>query len=53
MLVYLRDGSAQKIIRAATLRYKLQTKLSISLSHNIPTPADQSQHWPYNASANF
>ena len=26
--VYLRDGSAQTILRAATLRYKLQIKLS-------------------------
>ena len=29
MRVYLRDGSAQTILRAATLREKLQTKLSI------------------------
>ena len=32
MLVYLRDGSAQTILRADTLKYKLQIKLSISLS---------------------
>ena len=44
MLVYLRDGSAQKIVCAATLRYKLQIQLSISPSHSIlmagqPVPA--------------
>ena len=38
MLVYLRDGSAQTILPAATLRYKLQIKLSKSLCHNILTP---------------
>ena len=38
MLVYLRDGSAQTTVRAATLRYKLQFKLSISPSHNTLTP---------------
>ena len=38
MQVYLRDGSAQSIVRAATLRYKLQTKLSISPNHSILTP---------------
>ena len=38
MRVYLRDGSAQTIIRAATLRQKLQIKLSISPSHSILTP---------------
>ena len=27
---------------------KLQTKISISPSHSILTPANQSQHWPYN-----
>ena len=32
MLVYLRDGSAQTVVRAATLRQKLQTKLSTSPS---------------------
>ena len=32
------DGSVQIILRAATLRYKLQTKLSISPSHSILTP---------------
>ena len=36
--VYLRDGSAQTILRAATLRQKLKTKLSISPSHSILTP---------------
>ena len=38
MRVYLRDGSAQTILRAATLRQKLQIKLSISPSHSILTP---------------
>ena len=38
MRVYLWDGSAQTILRAATLRYKLQIKLSISPSHSILTP---------------
>ena len=38
MRVYLRDGSAQTSLRAATLRYKLQIKLSISPSHSILTP---------------
>ena len=38
MLVYLRDGSAQTILRAATLRYKLQIKLSTSPSKSILTP---------------
>ena len=37
MLVYLRDGSAQTSICAATLRWKLQIKLSISPSHSILT----------------
>ena len=37
-LVYLRDGSAQTILRAATLRQKLQIKLSTSPSHSILTP---------------
>ena len=59
---YLRDGSAQTIVRAATLRQKLQVKLSTSPSHSILTPgrpvpgadpitpgAWQSSHW----SANF
>ena len=36
--VYLRDGSAQTILRAATLRKKLQMKLSTSPSHSILTP---------------
>ena len=38
MLVYLKDGSAQTIVCAATLRYKLQIKLSTSHSHSILTP---------------
>ena len=38
MRVYLRDGSAHTILRAATLRQKLQIKLSISPSHSILTP---------------
>ena len=38
MLVYLRDGSALIIVRAATLRKKLQLKLSTSPSHSILTP---------------
>ena len=38
MLVYLRDGSAQTIVRAATLKQKLQIKLSTSPSHSILTP---------------
>ena len=37
MRVYLRDGSAQTILCAATLRYKLQIKLSISPSHSMLT----------------
>ena len=32
MQVYLREGSAQVILRAATLRQKLQIQLSISLA---------------------
>ena len=40
-LVYLRDGSAQTILYAATLRWKLQIKLSTSPSHSILTPG-----WP-------
>ena len=36
--VYLRDGSAPTILRAATLRWKLQIQLSISPSHRILTP---------------
>ena len=35
MLLYLRDGSAQTVVCAAILRYKLQIKLAIS-------PSDQS-----------
>ena len=38
MPVCLRDGSAPTILRAATLRRKMQTKLSISPSHSILTP---------------
>ena len=38
MLVYLRDGSAQTVVRAATPREELQIKLFISPSHNILTP---------------
>ena len=41
ILVYLRDGSAKTILRAATLRQKLQIKLSTSPSHSILTPG-----WP-------
>ena len=41
MLVYIRDGSAQTIVRTATLRYKLKIKLSISPSCSILTPG-----WP-------
>ena len=36
--MYLRDGSAQTILSAATLRYKLQIKRSTSPSHSILTP---------------
>ena len=62
MLVYLRDGSTQTIIHAATPREKLQIKHSTSPSHSILTQgltspsADpimpgtwQGSHW----SANF
>ena len=38
MRAYLRDGSAQTILCTATLRQKLQTKLSISSSYSILTP---------------
>ena len=38
MLVYLGDGSAQISVRAATLRQKLQIKLSTSPSRSILTP---------------
>ena len=38
MLVYLRDGSALTIEQTATLRYKLQIKLSVSPSDDIPIP---------------
>ena len=37
-LVYLRDGYAQTILRAATLRQKLQIELYTSPSHSILTP---------------
>ena len=37
MLAYIRDGSAQAMVCAATLRPKLQIKLSISPSHNMLT----------------
>ena len=37
MLVYLRDGFAQTRVRAATMRQKLQIKLSISPSHTMLT----------------
>ena len=32
MLVYLNDGSAQTFVRAATLREKLQIKLSLPIT---------------------
>ena len=38
MLVYLWDGSAHKIVRAATLRWELQIELPISPGHSILTP---------------
>ena len=38
MLVYLRDGSAQTSLRAATLRQKLQIQLSTPSSHSILSP---------------
>ena len=37
--VYLKDGFAEAIVRAVTLRWKLQIKLPISLSHSILTPS--------------
>ena len=43
MPVYLNDGSAQKIARAATLRLKLQMKLSASSIDSKLRPA---QHVP-------
>ena len=62
MQVYLSDGFALTIVRAATLRYKLQIKLSTSRNHNRltsgqPVPSTdpitlgawQDSHW----SANF
>ena len=36
--MYLRDGSAQAILRAAILRWKLQIELSTSPTHSILTP---------------
>ena len=41
MPVYLWGGSAQTVAHAATLRWKLQIKLSTSPSHSILTPG-----WP-------
>ena len=38
MLVYLSDGPALKSLHAATLRWKVQIKLSTSPSHSILTP---------------
>ena len=38
MLVYLKDGPAHTILRAATLRQKLQIQLPTSPSHSILTP---------------
>ena len=38
MIVYLRDASAQTVVCAATLRWKLQIKLSVSPHHSILTP---------------
>ena len=46
--MYLRDGSAQTSIRAVTLKQKLQIKLFVSPSRTVLTPANQSQHLPYN-----
>ena len=34
MLVYLRDGSAETIVLAATLTEKLRVRLAMSTSHN-------------------
>ena len=36
MLVYVKDGIAQTIVRATTLRQKLKIRLSVSTSHSIP-----------------
>ena len=38
MLVYLRDGSAQTVVRTAALRQKLQIKLAISSNHRVLKP---------------
>ena len=58
MLVHLRDGSAQTILRAATLRQKLQIQLSISPSHSIlppgqPVPVSPGAWQGSYSSANF
>ena len=37
MLVYVWDRSAQTVVRAATLRYKLQIKLAFSPDHDALT----------------
>ena len=37
MVVYLRDGSAETVVRAATLRQKLQIGFAVSHSHRILT----------------
>ena len=39
MLAYFRDGSHQRSVRAATLRYNLQIKLCISPSRSKLTPS--------------
>ena len=38
MPVYIRGGSARTVVRAATSRYTLQTKLSVSPIQSILTP---------------
>ena len=38
MLVWLKDGSAQRIVRAATLRLKLQIRFALLLNHSVPSP---------------
>ena len=38
MAVYLRDGSAEITVRAATLRQKWQITFAISHGHNVLTP---------------
>ena len=37
MQAYLRDGSAQTIVRATTLRKDLQIKFAVSPSHSLLT----------------